>query len=779
MNSRDANCEQNKGQSRLRWISYRLCRLLLLLLLSQTLPAYAACDGLGGSGGDCSGGSGIYYTTNNGFATVTRILGLSGQAETIPGTLGGVPVISIAASAFASSGITGVTIPNTVTNIGEQAFYSCASLTNVTMGSGVTHIGPWAFSSCTSLTNIIMSDGLTSIGDNAFNYCTALASFTIPNSVTNIGDGAFGQCSSLTNVTIGSGVTHVGNWPFFYCQNLMAITVDPLNSNYHSANGVLFDKEQTTLIQFPGGKSGGYTVPNSVTNIVASACYGSTKLTSVSLSTNLARMGDWAFSACGLTNITIPNSVTSIGLGTFQLCSFLTRAVIGNRVAGIRNETFLNCVNLKSVTIGTNVTSIGDYAFSGCTSLMSITIPNGTTNLGSYAFNYCYNLTNVTIPNGVIGIGDWAFDTCQSLTRVVFPPSLKRIGEGAFNVCVNLTNVTISEGLRSIGDGAFNSCGLKTVTLPGSVTNIGLTVFRYCYPLAAITVSPLNPAYASSNGVLFNKGRTVLIQYPIARAGSYTIPGTVTNIGPFSFAGASLLTNVVIPSGVTRIERAAFASGVGLTSLSLPDSVVHIGESAFSDCDRMTDLVIGRGVEIIGDAAFYHCASLTNLTIPDGVKHIGQGAFYWCPSLAKVTVSKTVTTIGASAFANCAALQAMYFLGNAPVSGSAFGFYYPRVYYLPGTTGWGPSFDGATTALWLLPKPLIVNFGPSFGVRTNRFGFIVSWATNLSVAVEACTNLAVPVWSPLATNTLPGGWFYFSDPEWTNYPSRIYRVRAQ
>jgi hypothetical protein len=99
------------------------------------------------------------------------------------------------------------------------------------------------------------------------------------------------------------------------------------------------------------------------------------------------------------------------------------------------------------------------------------------------------------------------------------------------------------------------------------------------------------------------------------------------------------------------------------------------------------------------------------------------------------------------------------------------------VYYLPGTTGWGATFGGRPTALWFLPNPLILTSGPSFGVQTNRFGFIISWATNLPVVVEACTNLPNPIWAPVRTNTLIGGSSYFSDPQWTNYPGRFYRLR--
>jgi hypothetical protein len=125
-------------------------------------------------------------------------------------------------------------------------------------------------------------------------------------------------------------------------------------------------------------------------------------------------------------------------------------------------------------------------------------------------------------------------------------------------------------------------------------------------------------------------------------------------------------------------------------------------------------------------------------------------------------------------------LTGVYFQGSAPIVASSafFGDYNATVYYLPGTTGWYTPFGGRPTALWFLPNPLILNNSPSFGVQTNEFGFIISWATNIPVVVEACTDLANHNWSPVSTNPLTGGSSYFSDPQWTNYPTRLYRLRS-
>ena len=173
------------------------------------------------------------------------------------------------------------------------------------------------------------------------------------------------------------------------------------------------------------------------------------------------------------------------------------------------------------------------------------------------------------------------------------------------------------------------------------------------------------------------------------------------------------------------------------------------------------------------------------VTIPTNINGltvttIGEYAFNDLTNLTSVTIPDSVTSIGSSAFRACISLTEVYFQGNSPTptnDSTVFSSDPATVYYLPGTTGWGAMFDGLPTAPWFLPNPLILNREPNFGVQPGGFGFIISWATNVSVVVEAATDLANPVWIPVSTNTLTGGTNYFSDPQWTNYPRRFYHVR--
>jgi hypothetical protein len=238
---------------------------------------------------------------------------------------------------------------------------------------------------------------------------------------------------------------------------------------------------------------------------------------------------------------------------------------------------------------------------------------------------------------------------------------------------------------------------------------------------------------------------------------------------------------------VTSIGFGAFIGCTSLTNVTIPNSVTTIGEEAFDNCTSLTSVTIPNSVTSLGRSAFYYCTSLTNVTIGNGVTNIDNGEFAACTSLSSVTIGNGVTNIAYEAFFGCSNLNGVYFKGNTPGTPPPSAFFdslpaffndtNATAYYLPGTTGWSTNFAGLPTALWTLPYPLILN--NSLGIQSNRFGFTVSWATNLSVLVEAAIDLANPVWSPLATNVLTGGSFYFADPRWTNYPKRFYRVRSQ
>jgi len=383
--------------------------------------------------------------------------------------------------------------------------------------------------------------------------------------VTQIGPYAFSDCIRLTSITLPASVTSIGVCAFSRCSGLTTITVDSLNAKYSSLGGVLFDKNQTALIQCPGSKTDAFTIPASVTSI-----------------------GDYAFVECtGLTSITIPASVTSIGSGAFESCGGLT-----------------------SITIPASVTGIGDYAFSGCTGLISITIPASVTSIGTYAFDWCLGLTSITIPASVTSIGDYAFSMCVGLTSITIPASVTSIGDYVFMYCTGLTNVTISASVTSIGVNAFFGCmELTSITvdsLNAKYSSLGGVLFDKNQTLliqcpsgktGAVTI-PTSVTSIGDYAFFFCTGLT-----------SITIPVSVTSIGSGAFESCGGLTSIALPAGVTSIGDYAFYSCTGLTSVTISYSATSLGNEAFFLCTNLTSAFFTGHAPSMGGSVFDSAAT--------------------------------------------------------------------------------------------------------------------------------------------------------------------------
>ncbi len=581
-------------------------------------------------------------------------------------------VIGIESSVFMNkTNLTSVSIPASMTRIGQQAFEGCTNLKTVSIpeANGVTDVGGDAFSGTKWLNDqpngvvyvgkvaylgknvsgdISINDGAVSISDEAFLNCTGLASVTIPNSVTYIGSSAFKGCTNLTSITIPNGVTYIG--------------------------GSAFSGSGLTSI----------TIPNGVTDI----CYE-------------------AFKGCtNLTSVTIPNSVTDIQECAFRNCTSLTSITIPASVQIIMNGAFYECYNLKTVTIYAPSCFLGnDDAFSGCNDDLQIYVFSDLVDdyqVATYWREYAGIIKGLT--GGYCGVDDpttvgvdesknvvWVLtgaspnytltisgtgkmasyssvdqypwnDYRSSITSLVFESGVTSVCDGAFSGYSNLTSVTFQQGVETIGHSAFSSCsGLKSISIPNSVTTIYSGAFFGCTNVETLELG----------------------------SGLTTIEAGV-------FSGLTSLTSLTIGDGVKTIYAGAFSGCTGLKNLTIGDGVTSIAY-VFNDCTNLETIVLGAGLTflnagsfdgytklksvtfkngtsplLIHEAVFRGCTSLETVTLPNNVTQIGTNAFSGCTSLTSMNIPASVTSIGESVFYNCTNLTSVALNGPTTIGSGAF-----------------------------------------------------------------------------------------------------------
>ena len=662
--------ELPEGVTEIGYFAFYSCKTLVSLTLPgslETLKSYAFANCTKLASVTFAEKSSIETLSNGVFAGCTALteIELPASITTIPDSNNnGIPS-AIGTGTGLSSLITrtfyGCSKLKTITfaegsnlqTIGNYAFASLTALTSFVIPENVTKIGNYAFTSNSKLTEIVLPDGIKELGDAVFK-ASGLKSILIPAGLSTIGANVFENCKSLVTFELEEGYSLVGfsDYMFSGCSALKNIIVsgDTLTPGSVTIPEFIISLGDNVFKNCTSIQS--VKIPGQVTSIGTNLFNGCTALTSLDLSDLSGSVTELpAYFLYGCTKISeleIPSHITSFGERSFYNTGFVTFE-IPSGVTKLPNYVFAGCKNLKEVIFHDKVTELGNYVFQNCTALEEMTLPDSITVIGTYLFSGCTKLKRATLPNNnsLVELPNYLFSGCKALEEFEFPEQITSIGSmssgptvivGVFQNCTALESLTIPETITNIGANAFAGSGLKSITIPSSVTRLCNKVFLNCLSLESVVLE--ESIYTVLPESTFQGCKALQ---------TVELPESIASIGKAAFQDCTVLTGIGLPSGLLDIGDSAFKNCTSMSVFDAPESLVTIGASAFEGCKNLTQVSLSEATEQIGDRAFYNCSVLKNIFL-DHVKQIGANVFNGCALLETIDLPETLETLAESAF---------------------------------------------------------------------------------------------------------------------------------
>ncbi|MBR2336819.1 MAG: leucine-rich repeat domain-containing protein [Clostridia bacterium] len=594
------------------------------------------------------------------------------------------PILEVGSRAFADSGIKAFSFKG-VAVIGGRAFEGCENLESVDLSqSNVTYLPQLVFGGCKDLKAVKLSAKILSIDQFAFKDCSSLKEIVIPQNVETVGMGAFFGCSDLEKMTvfyIGGSLTENTSMTYLFLDEDGTTMFTPLSLKQISVTCPdITEVPQGAFYGFSGLEKVAFASP--VTSVGYRAFYGCGDLANFPFSESLITIEEEAFYDTGFTEITIPASVTDVGVRAFASSEDLKVVRVPTTVQSLGHHFIGDCEGLEELLLPYIGNTVSDSAplseFTADSSLgnlkkVAVTSESYDT-VADNTFCNAHALTDVSLPSSIVSIGDYAFSGCTSLEAINLPNTVTEIGRGAFSN-TKFTRFAFPSLVTRIEGETFKDCEyLREITIPRDVTAIGEDAFYGCLYLHEIyNYSDLSLSLGSiyDGGVATN----ALVIY---QQGDAAVPKVVN--GPYEFLQVdgdwilaychdADLAEIKLPSqieyqGVTSyrysILRYTFTDMDGIQSVEIPSAVTEIGDLAFYSCESLTSVSVQDGnLSSIGEKAFYNCYSLEDFDFVSSLSYIGKQAFYDCRSLNSISISGRISAIEEETFYNCTSVQSI------------------------------------------------------------------------------------------------------------------------